>query len=323
MDILNDFLLNKAWEFAEIIKIDVQTVKEITSKWFMSKIFEASSNKWDVIVHCYMPIKQQIIEQTHLKIKLISDFVRANTEIPTSEIFVSYQYQWYYIIIQQKLQWKILGYRTIENNEIIDIFELATDDILQKIIIYLRDLHNIKFTGFGYPVLENGKLKGSFQGWAEFLDKMWNIWLDSLFSNYNEQEKFLTKTQYQYIKEYLKNLLDFNSEILSKVQPSLVLWDAANPSNILIDGNKITWFIDFEWGLIWDRAREFAYGDDWRFLTKDYFVWFTQQEIADFQVRLKISKIYRLLWWSNVHVKWNQIKDILFKEFSNLIKKND
>lgn len=321
MEILKKFLEENKINLDKIVKIDLESIKELNSKWFMSKIFEAKSDDGEIIINCYLPIQEQVNQQVFSKIKLISDFLLTNSVIPTSRIFISCEYKWYYIIIQQKIEGKILWYRSLENNQIFDVFEFENNNIPQQICSYFKALHDIKLEWFGYPFLENWKIKGAFSTWIDFLDQMWNKWLDSIFNNYNEG--FLTKKQYLNLKDKMKYQLDLNNNILWKVKPSLILGDATNPSNILISNNKISWFIDFEWWLIGDRCWEFAYGNKDYFLQKQYFQWFSEEEIIDFKKRLIISEIYWRLWGTSVHVKWNLIKDILFKEFTNLINNNE
>lgn len=281
-------------KYLKSLGIDSSTLKPAQKGW-MSDIYTATSTSGDVIVHKINPVPEQRRQLVHKKIEYVAGLLKHLDIVPM--VLHAKEFQGYYIIVQEKMPGTLLGQRKIENNTIRDIYT-KDSKILSETEQYLRRIHSVKMTGFGF-------LKGSkteFNNWYDFCCQSLK-WLDMI-------------SESAALRGRLQRLLEDNKSLLEKQQSFLVHGDMVNPGNILIRNNHVSAILDFEWALAGDPAWEFAYTD--QFPRYSYFSDFNLEEIAEFNIRKNIYAILWRLWGCIVH-REGLVKEILFTEFRDLL----
>jgi len=148
------------------------------------------------------------------------------------------------------------------------------------------------------------------------IEKESKIWLQNIFDNYNERESFLESIEFEKIGKKLENLLEKYKAVIDIEQGYLIHGDILNPGNILGGKGKLTGIVDWEWSISGDPAWEFVFGENE--IMEKYFSFAglnDKEKQKEFRLKIKIYRIFWLLWGTNVHVKGGTLKNILYKEF--------
>lgn len=270
------------------IVIDPKTVAPCSAQGLNSRVFMASSNKGEVVVHITEPLLDHIRTRVWEKIQGIANLLTDNSTIPTAEVFFAENISPNaFVLVQRKLPGTAAGKTVItEDGQILEVWEEPAEDIRTQAARMLGAIHDVSVPGFGWLKVSEGKMHGLYPSWIAFLETELSLWLRtlSLIEDQNlirDIEKYFSDVQTQF----------------ECAQGSLVHGDLTNPSNILVENGKITGIIDFEWALAGDPAWDFIFSNEY-----DMDIYFNSisQPLSPEQKKKFLARIqaYRPLWFT-------------------------
>ncbi len=186
------------------------------------------------------------------------ELAKQKTSVPIPEVYVS-SFDKLLIPFDYMIQEKLPGVELRETISSSIVFEKELLNIIEKLGVYLGELHSIKFDFFGdftQVDAEKNSLKRS-KG-----DKFWNNqFLDwrSCFKAfcYDNLNWVDTSSFPQYSKKIVSKIEDYSEKVIN-VESACFVHSDIQPSNILIDKDKIAGIIDFEWSFAGSASFEFA-----------------------------------------------------------------
>ncbi len=186
------------------------------------------------------------------------ELARKKTSIPIPEVFIS-SFDKLLIPYDYMIQEKILGVELRANINSSTISENELLSIIEKLGEYLGELHSIKFDFFGDFTHLDAEIISQERSKR---DKFWNTqFLDwrSCFKAfcYDNLHWVDTSSFPQYRKKIISKIEDYSQKVYNTESACFVHSDI-QPSNILIDENKITGIIDFEWSFAGSASFEYA-----------------------------------------------------------------
>jgi aminoglycoside phosphotransferase (APT) family kinase protein len=282
----------------EGVLIDEQTLQKNVDQGFMSTVYMVESDQGELVIHIIKPASEWVRQRIWEKLRGVGDILKNYSDLPVSPVFLSGEIEDKYFLVQKKLSGKPAGKRGISTTEVVDNWnDDASQFFVPQIQRLLAVVHSLPCEGYGMPVLQNGKLQGSYDSWEEFFNEELPRWLKSIDqgdANSNNPEIGMAsrKAAAMYVQDFLTRI--------PPTQPSIVHGDAINPSNILTDGKKITGLIDWEWSLFGDPAWEFCDPGWWPFITKEslqpYFIEAKKHAALDEDEFLRRVHLYIPLW---------------------------
>lgn len=301
--------------------IDLASVRKAGFAGFNSKVYMAKSRFGNLVIHLTAPCAEHLRQETQKKIPVVAEFLRSNGFLLAPKVFFSSAVEKYFLIVQEMVPGKPLGKRVISGKAIKDVYGKNSDCLVDDVQKVLKGLHSLKPQGFGVLRNKGGALHGDYISWHDFVRTESRNWLDRLFLGYNQKESFMSGREYIRLQEMIGRIVEKNKALLVRQESRFIHGDMINPGNIIVKDCKISGIIDYEWSMGGDSAWEFGFTT--QFPKKSYFKGFRKHEIVDFQQRKKIYAILWRLWGCSVHVMGNKIKDILWKEFLDLLERYD
>ena len=255
----------------------VSNLPHLNSSGTMSQVFTGKFKNKQVIVIINKPNAEQKRQKIWNKPIIVQQILK-NSKIPFPKIHRAGFEKGYYVVIQQRLDGKVAGNRTLQQK-----FKdtCKNKEVHNKILKLLKQLHKIQLKKFGPLINKNG---GKYKTWQSYLAAQVNY----AFSYLNKHSNYFALSQ----KEKSK-ILDLISTANYKDKPCLLHGDMINYSNILVKNNKITGIVDFEWSLAGDPAYDLAF--DTGLDISNY------STNKDFLKRKSIYTIIWLLWGCTVH----------------------
>ena len=275
---MEDFIQHKVFLEAKKLGIDINldSLKKHHSQGYISQVFFATSNVGDIIIHLIKLNGAQ--EHIHVsdKIQPLLDELLQYKNIPLPKIYASFSLEPYSIFISKFLIGSQAGSRSYDgDSDFADHYTIPfekIEDELEKIIYNIH--YSFRPKKFGWILGEDIKRGGSFSSWVEFLESEISLWKDKITdgeSKINFTKTNLANRLYAYFNS-IKSNINYSD------QPVLVHGDLTNPSNILVDKNKISGIIDWEYGLAGDPAWEFVFKS--KFSLKTYFYLLKEKGIS-------------------------------------------
>jgi hypothetical protein len=284
------------------IEISAESIEKHSNQGWMSSVHSVDSNIGKLMVHNVKLLDAHVQNKVWDKFTGLASIFKSNKEIATAQIYFSGLLDGNFILVQQYLEGQTLGKRILKDGNIVDERTIPGTGIISKIALALSAVHAVTLDKFGWPVLENGQLRGTHDTWNTFLKAEIPKWIGALES---------ADMRLGHDMSFIKELKSFAETLLESVQydgrASLVHGDAIGPSNILVNGSGSVHLIDWEWSIAADPAWEFScYG--WEpFLQNDVFDAyfksknFSEQQSSDFMNRVKIYTPLWLLWGAHIH----------------------
>ena len=251
----------------EGIEIDLGSLKENADQGFMSTVFIVDSDQGELVIHLARPGSEWIRQKIWEKLRGVGDILKNYPELPVSPVFLSGQIDDQYFFVQKKLSGQPTGKRGISSAEVVDTwFDNASATFVPQIQELLARVHAIPCEGYGILAIREGKLEGRYSSWEEFFSSEIPRWLEGIekgdsHTDNSEEAAASLQSAEAYAKSFLSQVPSTN--------PSLVHGDAINPSNVLVQGEKITGLIDWEWSLFGDPAWEFCDPGWWPYVSKE------------------------------------------------------
>jgi len=184
----------------------------------------------------------------------------------------------------------------------------------EKALRYLAHLHKICFRKFGIIKIKNKCITAEHKTWKEYLKNQSQLWITSICQSSNKLEKIFKRHE---VQKKIRNILT-NKRLFVCKYARLVHGDMLNPGNILIQNNKITGIIDFEWAITGDPAWEFAFKKP-----RDLSAYYEEASIMGckipeklFEEKIRLYHIFWLLWGIHVHIDgYKQVQQVLLNQF--------
>lgn len=290
---------NETAELLKRITKDLLTLGEISVPYkiekhshqgYMSQVFILSSAKGELVVHIAKPFKHHFTYKTWEKLKVINTLVAKETKLPVSRMILAEPVDDIFITVQTKLPGVIAGSRAILGHSIVDTWLQDKNSLMHHLQKIVAEIHSLEVRGFGLVKEKDGKPEGAYPAWKDFFIEESPLWLESLKKL--EQGGLF----YDEMTVYTKKFCD----LIPVSSPSLIHGDLGNPTNILVENNRIIGIIDWEWSIIGDPAWEFC-DPGWGKTIAEvglatYFRERNIQGIGEKEAFLKWIILYRPLW---------------------------
>ncbi len=186
------------------------------------------------------------------------ELAKQKTSVPIPEVYVS-SFDKLLIPFDYMIQEKLQGVELRETISSSIVSEKELLNIIEKLGVYLGELHSIKFDFFGdftQVDTENSSLEGS-KG-----DKFWNNqfldWRSCFKAFCIDNLNWVDTSSFPEYRKKIVSKIDEFSEKVCNAESACFVHSDIQPSNILIDKNKITGIIDFEWSFAGSASFEYA-----------------------------------------------------------------
>ena len=304
------------------IFVDASSLKKHKHQGFMSTVHTVDSNKGTLVIHVIQPTQEWVRQRIWEKLIGVGNLLSKFREIPTSEFLFNGKIGSKYFVVQKKLEGKPAGKRTLINDTVVDIwFGKKAKIYIPQIQKIVARIHKIKRRGYGWPRAIDGEIRGQYKSWRKFFEKEVPLWLRSVSSG----DSRLGKNNGE-LKSSFKIIKGLAYGIIKKIPyppPFLIHGDAINPSNVLIQKDRVTGLLDWEWSIIGDPAWEFCDCGWWQLLNKKSLrSYFKEMGYKNIQIEsfLKRARLYRLLWilWgAHMHAKDKNI--VLYRTLRKML----
>lgn len=270
------------------IVLDESSISSHKTQGFMSRVYVANSSQGRLIIHIGQVSFEQKRQIVWEKIEALSNLLFDKNDIPVAKIFYSESIDNHYFLVQEMLPGEVAGTRKIVKNKVIDTWYNNSTNLKNNIENIIYSINNINIKGYGRLYVDNGEVYGKHTSWVDFLDKEINLWCGHIAKL--ESKTGLDKKLKEYFDGIKHELLIDNSY--------LIHGDLTSPSNILINGDKVTGLVDWEWSLSGDPAWEFAFNNTY---SLDNYLSKTKYNSKLFRRKIKYYNIIYLIWGLYLH----------------------
>ncbi len=270
------------------IVVDPNTAKVHDNQGWMSTVFTVQSNRGKLIVHEADLVSEHMRHEVWDKFAGIAAILAAHPEIPAPAMHFTGFVDGKLMLVQDYKEGVPAGKRFMKDGVITDEWSADKLETAKRILTALASVHKIGLQGFGWPILKDNKLQGPYSSWKGFFETESPHWIEEI-----------NKADQRLGREPISNLTEFTKSQIGKIDHSgpsvLVHGDAINPSNILLDGEKLS-LLDWEWAIAADPAWEFCDLGWWELLDK-------LDISAEVVKRAKLYAPLWLIWGAHLHAE--------------------
>jgi aminoglycoside phosphotransferase (APT) family kinase protein len=287
------------------------TVNLHAAQGFISNVYQAESDHGPLIIHISLAKGEQLRQKVWEKISVVGDTLDSQPDIPTASILLADKLDAdRFFLVQKMLPGEVAGKRTLQGGRaVVDIWNHWSEKLEADIERRLACVHSIPIKGCGWIKKTPTGPQGMYETWGEYLKKESAIWLKSIEEV--EGDSVLADKMRAYIAKW--------HEKLAGQESVLVHGDITNPGNILINGDTVAGFVDWELCLAGDPAWEFCFNN--RYSLDAYFKSLKKKlsaaEQEEFKERARLYEPLFLLRSMHIHSRvgtneiYHVVKEIL------------
>lgn len=278
------------------IEHDPATLVPHHAQGIMSAVYTISSGAGRLIIHYVASSPTQARFRPFEKLPAVSRFLRAIPGVPAAHVLLAFKLPHHYVVVQHMLPGAPAGGIALKDGAIMTQWHAPADQFERELETVVASIHAAPLEGFGYLIEKDGVLRGSYDSWEGFLTAEIPQFIEGLEAadavNGVVPDALAADTR------------AFFERVLPVIAPleraSLVSCDIFNPSNILVDGGKVTGIVDWEWAFAADPAWEFAYY--YPYSLTHYFAerpeFHSEDSQARFRLRMHIYEFLLLFMWT-------------------------
>ncbi len=289
------------------IFVNTASLKKHGAQGVMSNTYLISSNEGWLIIQAVEINPTNSYLQCPTKLQTLTD-VALRAHIPTGKILSVETFSAVYIIVQKMLEGTNAGRRTVGRDGLfMDEWFFPIQDYSPKVESIIARIHQMPLKKFGWLYVENDSVEGTHATWEQFLTTEVLLWVRAI----GEAESEIgNKTQDLAGKaeRFFEKVLPFISKVSC---PAFVHGDVVNPSNILVQDNRVAGVIDWEWAVGADPAWEFAFLN--QYPLTEYFKHFPElhphKAREDFLKRTHVYEPLVLTMWTSSHA-WHSRSEL-------------
>jgi aminoglycoside phosphotransferase (APT) family kinase protein len=283
---------------AQGIKLEAGSITKHHTQGFISTVYTADSDQGKLIVQVVYPIREQVRLRMWEKFHGISNLVKKNPDIPAAEVLLVERLGDSYVLVQKMLPGKSAGRRTIDGSRVADEWFVDLAQYAPQIENILAAIHQIPIKGYGWLVPDGEGVRGMYDSWLEFFEKEGRLWLNGI----GEAEQKLKKDDLiKRVENFYKNL---THHVVYTGPSQLTHGDLINPSNILVEKDRVTGIVDWEWSIAGDPALDFAHLNKYPLTTYFKVLRYNEKQSEDFRGRIKTYEPLWLMCHGYLH-SWN------------------
>lgn len=235
-------------------KEKIVTIQEF-SQSFINPVYNITLNNSQ---ECILKINNPHWPNKQKRELFAMELAKKRTSIPIPEIYFSSSEK-SLIPFNYMIQEKLLGTELRTSISLQTISEKDLLIIIEKLGAYLGELHSIKFDFFG-DFAHSDIAITSQEGLKR--DKFWNNqfldWRSCFKAFCYDNLNWVDTSSFPQYRKKIISKIEYYSKKVSNTESACFVHSDIQPSNILIDENKITGIIDFEWSFAGSASFEFA-----------------------------------------------------------------
>ncbi|MES2225729.1 MAG: phosphotransferase [Patescibacteria group bacterium] len=303
----------------EGLDIDASTLAPLDSAGFMSRVLTARSDKGEVVITIVaQPVPEQLYQGGGEKILKVGRLLAGVPQIPHIYLTGPLPNKGYFIV-QERKPGTPLGRRVYSGGTFVDEFLVEDPQrLVEELEEVILQIHEHRFTSFGYIDLQASAIQGSHASWPEFL-------LDNFKRNISMLEaaeashgvSYFSAVSADEFRRKIEDLLSLNRECFEIESASLIHGDVLNYSNVLVEDGKVTGVVDLEWALLGHPAWEFVFRKQppiGRYVPLAKQKGLIPPDI-DFKRSVALHNIFWCAWGASVHATNPEFGSALFKSF--------
>jgi hypothetical protein len=234
---------------------DPTTLSKFEHQGLMSSVYTVSGSDGDLIIH--VSRLSPTLEHFRIweKMQPVSRFLRAIPGVPAAEVLYTVKWPKYFLAVQRKLPGHRAGTVSFKDGSVHLAWEESPASIERQLEDVIASVHTAPMRGFGQLIVDGIDMRGQYDSWEKFLRNDTALWIEGI----SKADRQLGR----HSEKLAEDAAAFCDAVIDRVaaldHTSLVSCDAMNPSNVLVEGGKVTGIIDWEWAFAADPAWEFAY----------------------------------------------------------------
>ncbi len=270
----------------------------------VNEVYVVDSNVGKLLIVSGKCSSESEQKRKQLRIFAVSEFLDAHPEIPTADVILhSLDTNGNHFLVQRFVEGQQLS---AAKNKLVYLKELA------GILAYL---HQISVQRTGLIEFKTNKLRGTHKDWFNFLKTKTFQCLNAVYAEKrNQKDEVLTAEKYKIFCKKLNAFFKKYKEYFIGTKGKLLHGDIGF-DNVIVNNERISALIDFEWSMSGDPAWDFAgYVDEkgrhstlYEKLLQEYFKCLKKQDVkideANFRFRIKLYWVIKLLFIANTFKK--------------------